>query len=63
MALSSLQPVSALSFVFVQILLLLQDVLNPSVSMFFNPQADLSELPLKSFYRYVNIFDVIRKLD
>lgn len=34
-----------------QVLLLLKDVLNPSVKLYLNPQMDLSELPLKSYYR------------
>lgn len=34
-----------------QVLVLLNDVLNPSIQMYLNPQMDLSELPLKSFYR------------
>lgn len=34
-----------------QVLLLLKDVLNPSVRLYLNPQLDLSELPLKSYYR------------
>lgn len=34
-------------------LLLLRDVLNPSVRVYLNPQTDLSELPLKSYYRYL----------
>ncbi|WIA20770.1 hypothetical protein OEZ85_005134 [Tetradesmus obliquus] len=35
-----------------QVLVLLSDVLNPSIQIYLNPQMDLSELPLKSFYRY-----------
>uniref|UniRef100_A0A383VGR8 UDP-glucose:glycoprotein glucosyltransferase n=1 Tax=Tetradesmus obliquus TaxID=3088 RepID=A0A383VGR8_TETOB len=35
-----------------QVLVLLADVLSPSVQIQLNPQMDLSELPLKSFYRY-----------
>lgn len=37
--------------VLLQVLLLLKDVLNPSVRLYLNPQTELSELPLKSFYR------------
>ncbi|KAF8062716.1 hypothetical protein HT031_004046 [Scenedesmus sp. PABB004] len=35
-----------------QVLLLLSGLLNPAIQLFLNPQSDLSELPLKSFYRY-----------
>jgi UDP-glucose:glycoprotein glucosyltransferase len=34
-----------------QVLVLLSDVLNPSIQIYLNPQMELSELPLKSFYR------------
>jgi hypothetical protein len=34
-----------------QVLLLLADVLNPSVKLYLNPQLELSDLPLKSYYR------------
>ncbi len=34
-----------------QVLLLLKDALDPSVKLYLNPQMDLSELPLKSYYR------------
>jgi hypothetical protein len=37
--------------VLLQVLVLLSDVLNPSIQIYLNPQMDLSELPLKSFYR------------
>eukprot|EP00879_Flechtneria_rotunda_P024541 GHRR01026020.1.p1 GENE.GHRR01026020.1~~GHRR01026020.1.p1 ORF type:complete len:588 (+),score=241.16 GHRR01026020.1:107-1870(+) len=35
-----------------QVMLLLQDVLSPSMQLYLNPQLDLSDMPLKSFYRY-----------
>jgi hypothetical protein len=36
-----------------QVLLLLKDVLDPSVRLYLNPQLELTELPLKSYYRCV----------
>lgn len=45
--------VCAMVAVMLQVLLLLKDVLNPSVKLLLNPQMELSELPLKSFYRCV----------
>jgi hypothetical protein len=36
-----------------QVLVMLSEVLEPSTQLFLNPQSDLSELPLKSFYRWV----------
>lgn len=36
-----------------QVLLMLRSSpLAPSISLLLNPQRDLSELPLKSYYRY-----------
>eukprot|EP00882_Tetradesmus_deserticola_P014252 GHRQ01015150.1.p1 GENE.GHRQ01015150.1~~GHRQ01015150.1.p1 ORF type:complete len:663 (+),score=343.25 GHRQ01015150.1:862-2850(+) len=35
-----------------QVLVLLSDVLKPSIQIYLKPQMELSELPLKSFYRY-----------
>lgn len=35
-----------------QVLSFLKKVLDPALTLYLNPQVDLSELPLKSFYRY-----------
>ena len=35
-----------------QVLLLLRSTLGPSMSLYLNPPRDLTEMPLKSFYRY-----------
>jgi hypothetical protein len=48
-------------FVLLQVLVLLSDVLNPSIQIYLNPQMDLSELPLKSFYRYA-FFLILHRL-
>jgi hypothetical protein len=55
MACVAQQCVTSCCGLLLQVLLLLKDVLNPSVRLYLNPQTELSELPLKSFYRYVSM--------
>nr|XP_054771675.1 UDP-glucose:glycoprotein glucosyltransferase 1-like [Lytechinus pictus] len=48
-----LDPLSRASQKWSQLLHVLHQVLNVNINIYMNPKAQLSELPLKSFYRYV----------
>ncbi|XP_071491189.1 UDP-glucose:glycoprotein glucosyltransferase 1-like [Diadema antillarum] len=48
-----LDPLTRESQKWSHLLLMLSEALNVNINVFMNPKAQLSELPLKSFYRYV----------